>query len=142
MTSDLEKIDLLRARLGVSYKRAKDALDDASGDVVQALIKLEERNLHFGERIQGHGTEVVGQLRHLLHKGQKTRIKIKKEGDTVVEIPATIGALGLLGVLYNTELAIIGAVGAVTAMANNYSLEIAPPSKEDNEENYHYGFYQ
>ncbi|AQS59892.1 DUF4342 domain-containing protein [Desulforamulus ferrireducens] len=127
MTSELEKIDLLRARLGVSYKEAKEAIDAADGDVVQALISLEEKSRHWNEKlhgkIHGKGNEVVGQLKALLDKGQKTKIKIKKEDDTVAEIPATVGALGVLGAMASTPILIVGALGTIAGLANNYRLE-------------------
>ncbi|MBM7855795.1 DNA-binding transcriptional MerR regulator [Desulfohalotomaculum tongense] len=135
MTSDLEKIDLLRARLGVSYKEAKEALDQMDGDVVQALISLEQRNLHIGEKIQGRGREAVEQLKSLLDMGQSTRIKIKKDGRTVVDIPATLGVAGVVGALYNSELAVLGAVGTLVAMANNYTLEI---ERQEERQDYSY----
>lgn len=127
MTSELEKIDLLRARLGVSYKEAKEAIDEADGDVVQALISLEEKSRHWNEKlhgkIHGKGNEVVGQLKTLFEKGQKTKIKIKKEDNTVAEIPATVGALGVLGAMASTPILIVGALGTIAGLANNYRLE-------------------
>lgn len=122
--NELEKIDLIRSRLGVSYAEAKQALDAAGGDVVGALIELEEREKNFSNRIQDRGQEFVGQLKGLLHKTQESRIKIKQGDKTVLEFPAPVGALGLLGVLASSQLAVLGALGTVTAMANNYTLEI------------------
>lgn len=131
MTSDLEKIDILRARLGVGYKEAKEALEAAGGDVVQALINLEEKGRNMGERFQARGQEMVGQLKGLLHRGQDYRIKLKKGEETVFEVPASVGALGLIGALASSEIAILGALGTVTAMAHNYTLEF---ERRDNEQ--------
>lgn len=78
MTSELEKIDLIRARLGVSYKEAREALEKADGDVVQALVNLEEQGRNLGERFQARGQEMVGQVKEFLQKGQTYRIKVKK----------------------------------------------------------------
>jgi DNA-binding transcriptional MerR regulator len=123
MTSDLEKIDILRARLGVGYKEAKEALDEAGGDVVQALVGLEEKGRNIVERFQSHGQEMAGQFKSLLQKGQNYRIKLKKGNETVFEVPASVGALGLIGALASSEIAILGALGTVTAMAHKYTLE-------------------
>lgn len=123
MTSELEKIDLLRARLGVGYKEAKEALDAADGDVVQALIRLEEKNRHWNEKFHGKSHEMMGQFKTLLEKGQKTKVKIKKDDDTVVEFPATLGALGVLGAMASTPVLIVGALGTIAGLANNYRLE-------------------
>ncbi len=123
MNSDLEKIDILRARLGVGYKEAREALEEAGGDVVQALVDLEEKGRNIGERFQARGQEMVGQFKGLLHKGQNYRIKLKKGDETVFEVPASVGALGLIGALASSEIAILGALGTVTAMAHKYTLE-------------------
>ncbi len=123
MTSELEKIDLIRARLGVSYKEAREALEQADGDVVQALVNLEEKGRNLGERFQARGQEMAGQVKEFLQKGQTYRIKVKKGDQTVYEFPATIGALGLIGALASSEIAVLGALGTVAAMANKYTLE-------------------
>lgn len=123
MTSELEKIDLLRARLGVGYKEAREALEQAGGDVVQALVNMEEKERNLGERFQARGQEMVGQFKGLLQKGQMYRIKIKKGDHTVYEFPASIGALGIIGALASSEIAVLGALGTVAAMANKYTLE-------------------
>ncbi|MCL6639117.1 MAG: DUF4342 domain-containing protein [Firmicutes bacterium] len=131
MNSDLEKIDLIRARMGVSYKEAKDALEAAGGDVVQALIALEERGRNLGERVQARGNELYGQIKNFLSKGQEYRIKIKKGDKVVYEVPASVGALGILAALASSEVAILGALGTMTAMANNYTLEIEKQGEQE-----------
>lgn len=123
MTSELEKIDLIRARLGVGYKEAKEALDAAEGDVVQALITLEQKNRDWNEKLHGKGTEFVSQVKSIMKKGQKTKIRVKKDDHTVVEFPATVGALGVLGAMASTPVLIIGALGTIAGLANNYRLE-------------------
>ncbi|MFX4263404.1 DUF4342 domain-containing protein [Pelotomaculum propionicicum] len=123
MTSELEKIDILRARLDISYKEAKEALDAAGGDVVQALIDLEKRESDFGEYFQDKGQDVLGRVKGFLHKGRDYRIKIKQGDRVVFEVPASLGALGILGALASSEIALVGALGATAAMAKKYTLE-------------------
>ncbi len=135
MHSELEKIDLIRARTGVSYREAKKALDEAGGDPVQALINLEERGkANFSEKVQSRGHEVLENLRAILQRGQETKIKVKRGDRVVFELPASAGAVGLLAALASSELALLGALGAVTAMANKYSLEIERREKGETEE--------
>lgn len=133
--NELEKIDLIRDRLGVGYREAKEALDAAGGDVVRALVLLEEKDNKFTEKIHGRSQEFMGQLKGILHKGQETKIKVKQGDRTVFEFPAPVGALGVLGVLASSQLAILGALGTMTAMAKNYTLEIdRPDGKSDQQE--------
>lgn len=123
MTSELEKIDIIRTRLNVGYKEAKEALEAAGGDVVQALIDLEEKSKNNGGCFQAKGQEFYEQIKELVGKGQDYRIKVKQGERTVFEVPASIGALGVLGVLASSEIALIGALGTAAAMAKKYTLE-------------------
>jgi hypothetical protein len=123
MTSELEKIDILRTRLNISYKEAKEALDAAGGDVIQALINLEQKDCNYGEYFQNKGQDMLGQIKGMLHKGQGYRIKVKQGDKTVFEVPASLGALGIIGVLASSEIALVGALGTAAAMAKKYTLE-------------------
>ena len=43
MEITLEKIELVKDRTGVTYKEAKEALEQADGNVVEAIIRLVDR---------------------------------------------------------------------------------------------------
>ncbi len=124
---ELEKIDLLRDRLGVSYREAKEALDQAQGDVVKALINLESRRESWDDKIEDKGKQIVDYIKDIIKKGNVTKVRLKKGDKVIFEIPATVGALGVGGALFSTPLAIIGVVGTVAALIKNYSLEIVRP---------------
>jgi predicted RNA-binding Zn ribbon-like protein len=124
MHDELEKIDLIRNRTGISYREAKKALEEAEGDVVQALINLEEKDRQFSEKMQGRAQDVWDNLKEVLHRGQETKIKVKQGDRTVFEMPATVGAVGILAALASSELAVLGALGTAAAMAKKYTLEI------------------
>ena len=70
----LEKIDVIRDRMDVSYKEAKEALEKAGGDPVEALVLLESQfeeepgrlydlKERWTRKIQGKSEEVVGRLK-------------------------------------------------------------------------------
>lgn len=132
MHSDLEKIDIIKNRTGCSYREAQKALDEAGGDVVQALINLEEKDQEFSEKMQGRAHDVFDSLKGMLQRGQETRIKVKHGDRTVFEMPATVGAVGILAALASSELAVLGALGGATAMAKKYTLEFEHKNKEKN----------
>lgn len=133
MMNDLEKIDLLRARMGIGYKEAKEALEQAGSDVVQALVNLEEKSKKLGEKIQDYRSELGSQVARLWARGKDIRLLLKREGKTVLEVPAVAGLAGLAGVLVSGELALLATLGAVTALARNYSLEVYWPGREQEE---------
>ncbi|MDN5347486.1 MAG: hypothetical protein PWP65_1050 [Clostridia bacterium] len=136
MATELEKIDILRRRLGLSYREAKEALDAAGGDVLEALIKYEEGNQAKAEaELESWRGKLTSRIREILRQGNATRIKLKKDGKVVAEIPATVGALGIVGILASTELAILAGLSTVAALFNRYSLEIERPFGEIEEHN-------
>jgi len=127
--TDLEKIDVLRERLGLNYREAKELLERAGGDVVEALALgediLEEKQVSSSLFAWAGG--LVNRIRQIIHRGNVTKIKVKKEGKTVAEIPATVGALGVLGILASSELAVLAGLSTVAALFHNYTLEIERP---------------
>lgn len=121
----LEKIDVIRERTGVSYREASEALQEAGDDLVQALIIAEEKQTRgWPDRLFGKSGDLVDKAKTYISKGNKTKIKLKKDNKTIAEFPATIGAFGLIAALASAELAVIAGVGTVAAVANKVTLEI------------------
>ncbi len=116
--TDLEKIDLIRERAGVGYRRAQELLQEASGDVVKAMVLAEEQDKPWKETMQVKGSELVDQVREIIKEGNVTKIRVKHKGKTIVELPVTIGAAG---VLIAPQLAVIG---VLTALLTKCTLEI------------------
>ncbi|MDD2402775.1 MAG: DUF4342 domain-containing protein [Clostridia bacterium] len=121
---ELEKIDVIRKRLGVTYKEAKDALVQTDGDLVQALVNLEESNDKKDGMLEEKGKELVEYIKTIIKKGNVTKIRFKKQDKVLFEIPATVGAIGVGGILFSPVLAVLSVVGTVAALVSNYSLEI------------------
>jgi hypothetical protein len=124
---NLDKVDLIRQRLGVSYREAKDALDQAKGDVVQALVLLEDRQFRLDEKVETEGLKLWAQIKSLIRKGNVTRIRLKKDNRVLAEIPVNVGALGVVGVVAVPPLAILGVAGTLAALATKCTLEIERP---------------
>jgi hypothetical protein len=67
------------------------------------------------EEFRLEGEKLIAKVKELLHEGNIHRIIIKdKEGKTVMEIPMT---LGVVGVLIAPQLAAIGAIAALLTEA-------------------------
>ncbi|MCK8826989.1 DUF4342 domain-containing protein [Natroniella acetigena] len=129
---DLEKIDVIRDRTGVSYEEAITALRDSNGDVLQAIIQLEGESKnqnynynHYKEEFQVRGQEVINKVKELVKEGNITRIKVKKNGKILIDIPATAGVIG--AVIYPSLLLL----GSVTALATECTIEVERVKKED-----------
>jgi hypothetical protein len=69
------------------------------------------------EEYKVKGDELLGKIKEIAHEGNIRRIIIKnEEGKTVVEVPLTLGVIGAL------LLPTLAAIGAIAALAANYTL--------------------
>ena len=75
---ELNKIDTIRERMGVSYQQAKDALNQAGGDVVEALILLEKQQKKWDDKIEDKGKQIAEYIRDIVKKGNVTKVRLKK----------------------------------------------------------------
>lgn len=130
---DLDKIDLIRERMNVSYKRAQQVLEEVNGDVVQALIMLEEeqesREFDDENIIRVKSEELISKLKELIKEGNIRKITVKNKDNTLVEIPVTAGVVSLVLFPYLTMLA------GMAAMFKEYKLEIDRGKDEEDNQN-------
>lgn len=133
MEINLEKIDILRERTGVGYARAREVLEQAGGDVVEALVILEREagERSWQERIQVRGSDLVERVKELLREGNVRRIVVKQDGRTLIEIPVTIGAIGAL------VLPTLAALGVIAALVSRCTIVVerrGEPAPDEMEE--------
>jgi hypothetical protein len=105
MEITLDAIDQVRARTGVSYRRAHAALVAAGGDVVAAIRAIEAEG-------GGWRGELRRQLRTLVREGNATRIVVRHGGRTVLDLPATVGVLGAALAPVATAAGVVAALAA------------------------------
>ncbi len=55
MSEILEKIDKVVARTSCTYKEAKEALEATDGDVVEAIVYIEDSRNSWGDNISEKG---------------------------------------------------------------------------------------
>jgi hypothetical protein len=107
----IEKIDAIRDRTGVSYREAKEALQRAGGNVVDALVDLEAKKPGgWTEEFSVKSGEVVDKVKELVHQGNVTKIRVKQDDKVLVEIPVTLGAISAV---FLPQLAALGVLVAV-----------------------------
>ena len=86
----LEKVDMVRERTGISYEKAKEALEVCEGNVLEALIYIEKTkgilndNNESSRYDEQNKTSIsIDELKvwfkQIIEKGNVTRIKIKKD---------------------------------------------------------------
>ena len=112
MEITLEKIELVKDRTGVSYKEAKEALEAADGSVVDAIIAIEETvNISTGSKAGEFANETVEKVKELVKKGNITKISVKKDDETIVNIPVKVGLIGTIVAPWGILAAAIAAFG-------------------------------
>lgn len=71
------------------------------------------------------GEELLKKVKELIHEGNIRKLIIKNEkGTTIIEIPVTIGVVGAV------LLPILAAVGALAALAANFTIEVIKKEEE------------
>ena len=121
----LEKIDQVVDRTGVTYEQARDALNACEGDVIDTIIYLEKSQHSFMENINIKSNEVTDTLKDLLKKGNVTRVTVEKDGEVLLNLPVTVGAIGLV------MAPVVALIGFGAAFVTKYTIKIV---KEDSEE--------
>jgi len=107
----LEKIDTVRERTGVTYREAKEALERHNGNVVEALIDLEEgKQGSWTDEISSRSSQVIEKVKKMIKEGNVTKIRVKHEGKVLVEIPVSIGAIGAVILPHLAALSVLIAV--------------------------------
>lgn len=125
MEINLEKIDIIRERTGVSYREAKEVLEKYDGNVVEALIELEDKTgRNWTETMGIAGNEVIEKLKAIIKKGNVTKIILKKDGEVLLNIPVTAGAVGVV------LSPLVSILGVSTALASRATIEIVKSNGE------------
>src|SRR5213080_52417 len=76
------------------------------------------------EELQVVGEQLLARVKEINHEGNVRRIIIKQEGNTILEIPLTVG---VVGVILAPALAAIGVIGALVAQCSIEVVRSEPP---------------
>ena len=101
MTVKLENIDAVRERTGCSYEEAREALEASGGNVVDALVYLEQK--------KGHKTEaLLEKVKAVVKEGNVNKIHVKRNDKILLSVPVNVGIVGglvggVIGYLLNKK---------------------------------------
>jgi len=125
MEITLEKIELVKDRTGVSYKEAKEALEAADGNVVDAIISIEDSlDMKSKSKITEQSAQIVEKLKDLVKKGNVSKICIKKNGEVILNLSVNIGIIG-------TVIAPWAAIaGTIAALGTKCQIEVIKDNGE------------
>ena len=123
MEITLEKVDQVRERTGVSYAKAKEALEHTNGSVLDAIILLESEMKNensSNDKMAGNNTtETIEEfkvwLKELINKGNISRIKVSKDEKVLVDVPVNAGiAAAIISIIIPPILAFVVVAAVVT----------------------------
>ncbi len=87
-----------------------------------------EQRPSYQEELQVMGEQLVSKVKELLHEGNVRRIIIKQEGHTILEIPLSVG---VVGVLVAPLWAALGAIGALLAQCSIEVVRTERPTSDE-----------
>lgn len=120
----LENVDQVIERTGVSYSKAKEALQYSNGDVLEAIIYLENQKSDESDGFDKAGEtldEFKSWIKELIRKGNVSRIKIKKDEKVIIDVPVNAGiAVAVISVIMPALLAF----GVIAAVATKITIEV------------------
>jgi hypothetical protein len=80
----------------------------------------------FKEEFKVKGEDLLRKVKEIIHEGNIRRIVIKNtEGKSIVEFPLTFGVVGAV------LAPILAAVGAIAALASDYTIEVYNTEEKD-----------
>ena len=95
----MEKVERLREKANVSYEEAKDALEQANGDLLDAIVLLERQGKVKGPAQSTFSTDYEEQTEFV-----KVRDKVEEQENSAPSFGRTFGRLfrGFIGFIKNT----------------------------------------
>ena len=99
MDFTINDVDQVIERTNCSYKEAKEALMETNGDVIDAIIYLDNRDsagTFFRDFIEDSGRtadSIMETIKEAIRKGDVTRIEVRdRDGKTLTSISVNVGA--------------------------------------------------
>ncbi|MBZ9607702.1 DUF4342 domain-containing protein [Clostridium estertheticum] len=129
MSINLEQIDELRKRANVSYEDAKNALEQSAGDLIEALVYLENQNKIRSEDTPCSESIFFKEVKKLIKKANETKLIVKKNDAVVLNICVTLAIILTIAAFP----IVIGAL--ILALATNHKIRIQKKNNEDSEAN-------
>lgn len=112
MEITLEKIELVKDRTGVTYKEAKEALEATDGNVVDAIVAIEQSIDQGSEtKFKSQKDALIDKMKEIFKKGNVAKIMVTRDGETLLNIPLNIGVIGTVVAPWGVIAATVAAFG-------------------------------
>nr|WP_029791448.1 DUF4342 domain-containing protein [Clostridioides mangenotii] len=123
----IEKVDAVFERIpSATYADAKESLIKCNGDVVEAVVYLENQKKNKGKKAKEtledvfgkDGEDIKNQLKDLLKKSSVVRVIVEKDNKVMMNIPLTVGVVGA------ALIPVITLVGLSAAVITKYRIKV------------------
>lgn len=113
MEVTLEKIELVKDRTGVTYKEAKEALEACDGNVVDAIVSIEDKTdgQTSSQKISEKGNEIIDKIKEVINRGNAAKIRISKDDDKLIDLPLNAGVIGAIVAPWGIILGVAASFG-------------------------------
>jgi hypothetical protein len=102
----------VKDRTGVSYKEAKEALEAENGNVVDAIINIEETiNMSGRGKLSDQGAKLIEKIKTAVRKGNVTKVIVKKNDEVILNLPVNVGILGTVIAPWAALIGVFAAFG-------------------------------
>lgn len=124
--TELEKIDILRERMGIGYDEARTALNLAQGDLLMALDDLEKVRNGLGQDwdSEERGQGILDSIKSTVSSISQSTISLKRHDNTILSISAPLGLALAYTIWRKPGLRMLALLGAVGAAMNHFELEV------------------
>jgi hypothetical protein len=85
------------------------------------------------EELQVVGEQLLAKVKELFHEGNVRRIIIKQEGNTILELPLTVGVVGIVAL---PQLAVVGVLAALVTKCSIEVVRSEPPTPPEEPSSY------
>lgn len=125
--TELEKLDILRERMGIGYEEARTALDLAQGDLLKALDNLERVRNGLGQEwnFEERGQRILDSVKSTISNISNSTISLKRHDNTILSLSAPLGIALAYTIWRKPSWRMLALVGAVGAAMNHFELEVA-----------------
>ena len=134
--TELEKLDVLRERLGIGYEQARTVLNLAQGDVVKALDDYERARITIeGEDFDCQEQGIWQDVKSSLVAFSCSTVSLKRNENTIISLSAPLGLALAYTIWRKPGLRLLALVGAVGATLKDFELELNVNDRANDQDN-------
>jgi len=131
MNITIEMVDEVINRTGCTYQEAKDALTETKGDVLEAVILIEDKKKKAKSAADIRIEDLKVKVKKAIREGNVNKIVVKRNDEEVLTIPVNVGIVGGIVGITAAPLAMIAAAVVAYGLDCRFEIHRNDGSSED-----------